>query len=503
LKIPTVALINPTHDTAIAGDQPDQGGGVLFVDLDGTLLSSDVFAESLLLAVKRNPLVLLLLPFWLLLGRAGAKRRLAECAVPDAAHLPYNTEVVDFLRAQKASGTRLVLATASDAKAADSIAAELDLFDAVLASDGQKNLKGRTKLAAIEEYCREHGFSRFGYVGDSSADLPIWRSAADSYLVGRANRFEAALASSGRSVRSLSPGRPALKQLVRGLRPQQWAKNLLLFAPLALAHQFTTAAHLLAVSVAFVAFCACASAVYILNDLFDLEADRLHPTKRSRPFASGDLPIAYGPLLVAGAMALAFGLSWALLPLGFTASLLVYLVINALYSLWLKRKVGIDVILLASLYALRVVAGGVAADVPVSEWLLVFSMFMFLSLAFVKRYTELARGADEGMEMPAGRGYQASDLSLIESVGPSSGYLAVLVFALYINSEHTRQLYPHTHVLWLICPLMLYWITRLWFLAKRRAMCEDPLVYALKDRISLGIGAATIALVALAAWGPL
>jgi 4-hydroxybenzoate polyprenyltransferase len=289
-----------------------------------------------------------------------------------------------------------------------------------------------------------------------------------------------------------------LRPLLVALRPHQWAKNVLLFVPLFLARAFVDPVQALAVFVAFVSFSLCASSVYVLNDLFDVEADRQHPRKRKRPFAAGSLPLAYGPPLAALLAAVAFGLAFAVLPAAFVITLLVYMVVTCLYTAVLKRKLLVDVFTLAGLYTLRLFAGGAAADLAVSPWLLAFSIFIFTSLAFAKRYVELSRLAQREQTQAAGRAYRVADLDLLGSFGPTTGCLAVLVFALYINSG-LPGFYTNTALLWLTCPLMLYWISRLWFLAKRGELDDDPVVFALTDRTSLAVGVAVGLLLLFAA----
>ena len=288
--------------------------------------------------------------------------------------------------------------------------------------------------------------------------------------------------------------------ILQALRPQQWVKNILIFIPFLLAHQSVSIDKIVLLMLAFVAFSVCASAVYVLNDLVDVESDRQHPIKCRRPFASGDLPLAVGPPIALGLLGVGGCLSFAFLPGTFVVTLVLYVLLTTAYSLWLKRQVMMDVLTLASLYTLRIFAGGASVTIMVSEWLMAFSLFFFMSLALAKRYAELARLNDEGQADAVGRGYRVSDLGLIESMGPTSGSLAVLVFALYINSDAIKQFYTNTQVLWFICPLFLYWLGRIWFLAKRRELSEDPVVFAMKDSISLIIGLVTVTLVMLAAY---
>jgi 4-hydroxybenzoate polyprenyltransferase/phosphoserine phosphatase len=472
----------------------------LFVDLDGTLIAGDVTQESVLAAIKHDPLILVRLPGLLLRGRATMKRALAHRVKPDVRVLPYRQELLDYIRQERLAGRRIVLATASDRIYAESVAEAVDLFDDVLASEGHTNLKGANKLLAIQEYCRQHGYSEFAYAGDALADVPIWRAAAEVHLVAPGPFVRRAAARLHKPQQIYVRRHGVARAIWRALRPIQWVKNILLFIPLLMAHEFGNTQKLLACCLAFAAFSACASAVYVLNDLLDIEADRHHPIKRKRPFASGALPISYGPLLVMGCVAFGVTLSLVTLPGEFAAYLGLYLVVNCLYSFWLKQKLVLDVLLLAGMYVLRIIMGGVAADLVVSEWLMALSMFLFTSLAFAKRHAELARLSEEDQQTARGRGYRVEDLSLIETVGPTSGYLAVLVLALYINSENAtmKQLYTHPRALWLICPLLMYWVTRLWFVVKRRELNEDPLLFAIRDRVGIAVAIVIVVLALLA-----
>lgn len=292
-----------------------------------------------------------------------------------------------------------------------------------------------------------------------------------------------------------------IRPLIVAMRPHQWAKNLLLLLPLILSHHVTDGYRVAAAVIAFCAMCLCASGVYILNDLLDIESDRRHATKRTRPFASGEASVSAGIVLAAVAEIVAFAVAIPLLPWKFTALLALYFLLTTSYSVWLKRRLLIDVMVLAGLYTLRIIAGAQAVQVTLTMWLLAFSMFFFLSLAFVKRYSELIQVEHVGGEELKGRGYRVSDLRIIEAVGPASGYLSVLVFCNYLNSDMVRSLYLRPQVLWLVAPLLLYWITRVWFLARRRMMHEDAILFAARDMVSWLTGLAA-ALIVLAAWLP-
>jgi 4-hydroxybenzoate polyprenyltransferase/phosphoserine phosphatase len=484
-------------ETPVVAEAPSRR--LLFVDMDGTLIASDLLWESLVLAVKNRPLDAFKFPGWLLRGRAHLKRELAQRVSIDVAGLPWQEEVIDFLREERAKGTKLILATASDGVLANQVADELNLFDDRLCNDGIHNLKGRAKLAAIESYCQAEGVTEFAYIGDARADMPIWSRARQVYAVAPNPALLRSLQSLDKPVQVFGKHRATWRPMLRALRPHQWVKNLLLVIPLILSHELLDVDKLIALLIAFGAFSACASAIYLINDLSDLGADRRHPTKSRRPFAAGTLPLIYGPCLVVGLLSLVFGLC-LLLPPKFGGFLLLYLALNYLYTTWLKRKVMADVLLLAGLYTLRLLAGGAAVEVPLTEWLLAFSTFLFLSLAFVKRYSELSRLARSNGTEARGRGYRVSDLGLIQNLGSSSGYLAVLILALYINTPRVRDLYPNSAPLWLLCPLLLYWISRLWFCANRNQVEEDPVVFAIKDRVSLGVGSLVLLLLALAVW---
>jgi len=480
--------------------------GVLFVDLDGSLIASNMLVESFLRAVRHDPKVLFKAPLWLAQGRIAFKSHVAEYPLPDVAAVPFREEVVSALKELKQDGCRLVLATASHRRVAEAIAAETGLFDDVLATDETRNLKGRSKLAAIEEYCREHGFGEFAYLGDSWADVPIWERAAKALVVTPSQGLRSRLSKTGRPVEVIVERRRKWKSYFKALRPHQWMKNILVFLPLVLAHDFSSAAKWVYAVVAFVAFSACASAVYLVNDLVDLEADRRHPTKRKRPFASGRIPVEFG--LVAPPLLVIFGLGISAFTADFKfpVMLVFYLVCSGMYCLWLKRLALVDVFLLSGLYMLRVQAGGTASAVPVSAWLLIFSLFFFLSLAFAKRFVELDRHELAADTHDTGRGYRKIDITSLASMGLASGYIAVLVLALYINdqigisrgAEAARALYGRPKILCMLCPILLFWMSRLWMLARRNELHDDPVVFALKDHMSQLLGALSAATVLLA-----
>lgn len=468
---------------------------VLCVDLDGTLLATDVLWESVLLLLKRKPQLFFLLPFWLMKGKAALKQKIAQHVKLDVANLPYRQDVLDFLNQEKKSGRQIVLATASDSSAAIAIANYLGIFSDVIASDGKENLSGIRKRKAIEE---RYGNQGFDYIGNSSVDLVLWEAANSALLVDPSRRTLARAKRLGNVEQVFSSQTNHLFTFIKALRCYQWVKNLLVFVPLIMAHKVFDETRIWHAFWAFWAFSLCASGIYILNDLVDLKSDRLHPKKRLRPFACGKLSIPTGIVLSAGLLACAFTIAAIALNFWFIAGLVLYMSVTLAYSFYLKKTTVADVMTLAGLYTLRVLLGGVATDIAVSSWLLEFSMFFFLCLAFVKRYTEfdVLQLSSEG-RLP-GRGYIAGDKEWMHKMGAGSGYLAVLVLSLYINDEDVAELYNQPKILLLICPALLYWISRLWLLASRGYLEDDPIVFAIKDRRSYLLGAVIAVILAAA-----
>jgi len=470
---------------------------VLAVDLDGTVLLTDSLLESVMALVRERSAALGDALWTLLQGRAAFKAWISAQVRLDVNTLPLNQPLVEWLLTERDSGRRLILVTAADRRIAEAVAASTGLFDEVLASDGAHNLKGQHKAALLVE---RFGACGFDYVGDALADLPVWRAARRAYVVGRPQIVQAAHRVAAVE-RVFPPEHTRISRLPQALRLHQWVKNLLIFLPLLAAHQIGDGATLMRAVLAFLAFGMTASAVYLLNDLLDLPADRRHPTKCRRPFAAGDLPLAWGlwlvPLLLGGATLIS--LSW--LPILFLAVLGGYFILTTAYSFVLKRVPILDVMMLASLYTIRVVAGAAAVAVVPSFWLLAFSMFIFLSLALVKRFTELQGLLERGELTATGRGWHVDDLPLVQTLGTASGLVCVLVAALYVDSESARRLYATPEALWLICPLLLYWVSRLWFKTHRGQVQDDPVVFALRDRISLLIGALSVGILILASVG--
>jgi 4-hydroxybenzoate polyprenyltransferase len=470
----------PGHPTESPDSLP------LVIDLDGTLLRSDLLIESALSHVRSRPGELFHPLYWRLRGKAYLKERLATQIMIDPAMLPYNEPLMAFVRQARAEGRKIVLATASHRIFADLVAAHLDLFDHVLATEGTTNLSAMSKRNALVAAYGEGGFD---YVGNSRDDLQIWPSARRAYLVDPEYGVEKAARKLGNVETVIRSPEGKLKLWLKALRLHQWTKNLLIFVPLLASHQVGNLALLLDGLLAFFCFGLCASSVYLLNDLLDLEDDRHHPTKRERPFACGQLPLRAGLMLIPAVLVAAFAGS-LLLPWQFAAVMGVYYLLTVAYSLSLKRIVMIDVITLGMLYTLRIIAGTFAFGVSPTFWMLTFSMFLFQSLALVKRYAELRKARRKGdVGKTRGRGYFPSDLDMIASLGSASGYLSVLVLALYVQDDSTVALYRNPEVIWLSCPLLLFWISRMWLLTHRGQMHDDPVVFAIKDRSSLLIAA--------------
>ncbi len=455
----------------------------LVVDLDGTLIRTDLLYQSLFLFVKQYPLQFFSPFIWLSKGKSHLKTELSRLISIDVTVLPYNPAVIALIESERAKNRQIILATASHKKYADQIAEHLKLFDRVVATDERFNLSSHVKKDCL---VAEFGEGGFDYAGNSHADIPVWASAAKAYLVNPDQGVEQRAARQGNVERIIKSQHSPFGVWLKALRAHQWMKNLLIFVPLLAAHELMNSAALLNALLAFVLFSLCASSVYVLNDLMDLEDDRHHKKKRSRPFASGTLSIKTGIIAVPLLLLLAFGGSLLFMPWHFTLILGIYYFATFAYSSILKRVIAADIITLSLLYTIRLLAGVFASNLVPTFWMLAFSMFIFLSLALVKRYSELHEARLNGNhEKTKGRGYYPADLEMISSLGAASGYLSVMVLALYIQEQSTIAMYHHPEIIWAACPLLLFWITRLWLLTNRGAMHEDPVIYAVTDKVSL------------------
>lgn len=472
----------------------------LYVDLDGTLTPGDTLYESALLFVRRNPLNLLRLLGWLLHGKAALKQRLASAVRPDAARLPYHELFLSFLRDEHARGRPLVLASAADARIVREVAEHLNVFDDCLGTNAQAdgiNLSRANKRAAINAHARARGHEAWAYAGNSRDDLEVWSGATEAIAVNAPDSLVSALQRTHPQARVFAREPLRLATVLRAIRLRQWSKNGLLFVPLLAAHSLDPRLWGM-VLLAFVAFGLCASATYLVNDLLDLPNDRVHRIKRHRPLAAGTLGIPAAIALSAAMLALAFVLAF-MASAGFAAVLLAYTATTLAYSLALKRMALIDVLVLSGLYTLRLGAGAVASGVDLSNWLLAISIFLFLSLALVKRCAELEELDNEDPSQAPGRGYHPRDLASLRTMGMASGFLAVMVLTLYIDSQNSLKLYAEPDLLWCAAPVLLLWVMRIWLKTGRRELQgEDPLQFALRDPFSWGtlLAMAAIGLVA-------
>ncbi|TVS10675.1 MAG: UbiA family prenyltransferase [Gammaproteobacteria bacterium] len=472
----------------------------LCVDLDGTLTRADLSLESLLRVLKQTPWLLFYLPLWFFHGKARLKAELARRASIDMSVLPYTDGVLDLIAEARRHGRPVILVTGSHEIFARQVDAHLQLFDEVIASTDSLNLTGKRKADKLVE---RFGLGGFDYVGNGRVDLPVWQ-AASTVIAANAPRHVVAKVASMEKPSIIIPGASVgIRTWLKAIRIHQWAKNFLIFVPLVTAHKIIEVQAVSATFIAFLAFGLCASATYIINDLTDLDADRHHPSKRRRPFAAGLISVPAGMVAAVLLLTLAFILALTL-PVGFVIVLASYVVATLLYSIRLKRVASLDVLMLAGLYTVRIIAGAVAIGVNLSFWLLAFSMFIFLCLALVKRVAELieyGRRIDQDHAKKSqlrGREYSVSDIPLLQMMGATSGYLAVLVLALYINSPEVSLLYRTPEILWLIAPLLLLWVTRLWIVTSRGYMDDDPLVFAIKDPETWVTGAITVVIIASA-----
>jgi 4-hydroxybenzoate polyprenyltransferase len=444
--------------------------------------------------LKTQPGTLFLLPFWLLAGRASLKRQIAARVQMNPARLPYRQQVLELLQQEKAAGRRIALATAADRELAETISSYLGLFDEVHASDGQVNLKGATKAAFLAKHYSATGFE---YVGDSAADIDVWRNARAAYVVGTEARAEQAAAVTTLKATILEP-RPSFRTSfhlwISALRGHHWAKNLLLFLPLALSHNLAVEP-ILRTFAGFALYGLCASGLYILNDLLDLHSDREHPWKKERPFAAGEISIPEGLLVSLVLLSTALGLGF-MLDREFGLALLGYSALTMLYSLYLKKIALLDVFVLSSFYSFRILAGALISSTPLSQWFLAFSMFLFLSLAMAKRYSELLNAGDLIRTGNSGRGYRTGDRELLLSLGVGSSFSAAVIFSLYVHSPEVRLLYSSPEFLFLLGPIVLYWLSRTWLLAHRGELKEDPVTLAIRDPVSYGVALASAGVIA-------
>lgn len=451
----------------------------LVVDMDGTLCRTDTLHEAVLLMLATCPLQLLRLPFWWMSeGRVGLKARLADYCIVEPDQLPINDAVVEMVRAAKADGRTTALVSAADHRQVTTVAEATGLFDEAYGSAEGLNLKGDQKAAFLIQH---FGYRMFDYIGNSKADIPIWSNSRRAITVQAGPKLRDAAQNANPEVHHIDPPQGQVTAVFRSLRPHLWSKNLLIFSPAAAAHDLT---QLGSVLLAFMAFCLMSSAAYVINDLIDLGVDRTHPRKRNRPFASGALPVSKGGAISLVLLASAFVIGLATERPVFLETLGLYFATTCAYSLWLKRKPIVDLITLAGLYSVRIIGGAAAAGIVLSPWLLGFSMFLFLSIATVKRQAELVDQINFNFSESA-LGYEVKELSILRSIALSAAQAAVLVLAMYIIIPDDQRLFTSPALLWPICPFLLYWLTRMVMKAERGQINSDPIVFAMTDRVSL------------------
>jgi 4-hydroxybenzoate polyprenyltransferase/phosphoserine phosphatase len=459
----------------------------LVVDLDGTLIKTDLLIEAASKFIITYPLRVLRLLWWLLKGKLTLKSNLARFYKMDPSTLPYNTELIAWLKEQKKIGREIILATASHKIVAEKVAGYLELFSEVIATDEEVNVKSKRKRDALVVRFGERGFD---YVGDSKSDLPVWESANNSYVVSGSNSL-IKKAKQNSNVEGVFQSRHAFitLDLIKELRPHQWLKNILVFIPLIASHLYGDEQCLINSVLGFIAFCFVASSVYIINDIVDISVDREHERKKHRPMASGNMPLLHGWVVWPILVCIGFSIAFFAVSFEFFLVLAGYYLITLLYSFLLKKISVVDVLALACLYTLRIFAGAVAISVYVSSWLLTFSCFFFLSLAFIKRLSEIKslRNNNKTPGIP-GRGYITEDFEMVLSMGTGAGYISVLVLALYINDKFVINMYTFPQILWLSCILLLFWILRVWSIACRGEMHEDPVVFSITDKLSWIVG---------------
>jgi 4-hydroxybenzoate polyprenyltransferase len=469
----------------------------LCVDLDGTLLKTDTIWETLIAHLKARPWHALLLPFWLLAGKARLKERLAEGIKLDCESLPYTTELVEYLREARAAGREVILVSGCDRAVGAQIARHLGLFTEAITSDGKTNLKGRTKAEVLIERFGNRGFD---YAGNEKADFPVWEAARERLVANAPRRITRRLADKATGFREFAPQTSRFRAFLRALRCHQWSKNMLVFVPLIAAHAYFNSSAVGGAFLMFLAWCLVASGIYVSNDLLDLEADRCHPTKRERPFASGELPLSFGimlaPVLLVLGLGIAASISWAC-----AAALAVYAGLAFAYSSSLKKRSLVDVFTLAFFFTIRVVGGGLASGYPVSMWLLAFASFLFLGLAFLKRCSELVCIQSLGRRHMGSRGYGVTDLPVLQMFGVASAFVAIMVLGLYVNSTVAEAQYRWPAALWAAGPFLLLWLCRLWLATARGEMHEDPIVYSMRDWVSWLAGGCVLAAFVVATLG--
>lgn len=461
---------------------------ILCVDLDGTLVLTDTLHESLIELLKKNILFIFILPIWILKGKAYFKDQIAKRVKLSPRSLPYNQLVLDYIDTRNQEGAESYLVTASHQSIAEDIATHLGVFAGYMGSNDEHNYKGSSKAILLNN---KFGKGQYEYIGNDNADLPVWKDSARAVVASNSQRLQTKAKKTSKDLIVLgSHIQTSFLSYVKAMRIHQWVKNVLILLPLLLSHSILDSEKVLLAFYGFILFSFAASGIYIFNDLIDLGHDRVHPLKSRRPMASGEVPAVHGFMLGILLWAVSLIVSFIYFKLLF---LLItgYIVLNFVYSTILKKVVLMDVVVLAGFYTIRIIIGSVMTGVGLSFWLLTFSLFIFFSLALVKRFSEIAFHTDEKSQVK-GRGYHSEDELVTTILGVSSGLISILVMALYINDPHTTELYADANWLWLTIPALLYWVSRLWLLAHRKMITDDPILFALKDIESYVTGAVLV-----------
>lgn len=446
---------------------------ILFVDLDHSLLKTDILWEQLLHILTRQPWKIFKILHLGLTNLPGLKKICADQAPLEVATLPYNEDVLHLINTYKTKGKKVVLATASHKSIATQIAHYLNIFDDVIATE-DTNLKSHQKLKAMQQYAKKQAF---GYVGDSKSDLAIFDASKEVYIMGTLPYV--------RSHTRLKSPTPFWKACMRLVRPHQWSKNALIAFPLLAAHIFTAQTLVITV-IGIIAFSLLASSIYILNDLVDLEDDRRHPRKKHRPLATGDLSIPQACTLATLLLVISFWIVIKFLPMGLTI-IASYFFLTTLYSFYLKRIPILDVFCLSGLYTLRIFFGSTINQIPESAWFIAFNVFFFLGLAFNKRATELYNVKHTTQKPSQRRGYISQDFDMIAFTGIVVSLSSIIILSLYLNTPDVILLYKKPLYLWLVVYAILFWKIRLWFLTFRGKINQDPILFALADKPSYGL----------------
>lgn len=471
----------------------------LVVDMDGTVLRTDTLFESIADLLRLYPLWTLFQMLCLPFAIAKVKARIQSRADIDIPTLPINTDVLDYCEAERAKGREVWLVSAADQAMVEEVARHLGVFDKAIGSDGKRNNKGGAKARLLEETFPDG----FEYIGDSPADMPIWRRAKRASVVGGGKSRTDAIRKSGVEIgKVFERPKRRLRAWRKAMRIHQWAKNALIFVAPLLAMDFADPTPLIACAIAFPLIGLLASGTYIFNDLLDLKADRAHHSKCKRPFADGQIKLWQGfvaaPLLIFTGL-----LGGVLLSVPFAITLVIYLVVTLAYSFYIKRFPLLDAATLGLLFTIRLIMGGALAGIALTQWLIVFSMFLFVSLSLAKRHVEIYRKAAAGHATVKSRGYRAEDQTITLGFGLATATATPIILVLYIlESAWPSGAYSAPGALWAAPVILSLWLMRVWLLANRGELDDDPVVFAIKDPMSLILGALLVLAFGWAAFGP-